>query len=200
MKYSIIILFILLISSSVFLQTKSQISFGTGPTSYKFFMNDPIGYQVEGRYMYNFSDSLQIMFTTGYQHWKVTFGPGGSRFNSVPILAGIRLMLPINNFVPYIAGELGVHFIKRDYTFEEYEMSQLGLFRLISSEPANESVTKFSYRLNIGAIIVLNSFIDLDLSLRYNNIDYDYVYIYPTKISTRTFKLYSIFVGLNFKL
>lgn len=200
MKYSIIILLALLISSSVFSQRKSQISLGIGPTSYKFFMDSPYGYLVEGRYMYNFSDSIQIMFSTGYQHWKVTFGPGGSRFNAFPILAGIRLMLPINNFVPYIAGEAGVHFIKRDYKFEEYEMSELGLFRLISSEPACESVIKFSYRLNIGVIILLSNFFDLDLSLRYNNIAYDYIYIYPINISTGSIKLYSIFIGLNFNL
>ncbi len=185
-------------------QSQWQISVSSGIVSPKFFINTPLGYQVEGRIFYKLSDSVQLSISTGFNCWNEDIGPDGNKFSSIPLLAGIKYSFPLGLFLPYWAGELGVHFITRDYTFQNYKPSERfeGLYELVSSEPKRESVTKFVIRFGIGSTLVIYKNLDMDLSIRYNSISYNFIYIYyPTsQMSTEKISFYSFLLGFNYKL
>ncbi|MEW6195455.1 MAG: hypothetical protein AB1521_09885 [Bacteroidota bacterium] len=204
MKYYLLIFSSLIIIGKTSAQNQWQFSIASGVISPEFLINSPLGYQVEGRIFYLLSDSVQLSISSGFNSWKEELGPDGNKFESIPLLAGIKYSFQMGFLSPYLAGELGVHFITRDYTYQIYEPSENydGLYKLVSSEPETESTTKFAYRLSIGSIISAYENIDLDLSIRYNNISYDFIYnFYPTN-QRRTGKLffYNIALGFIYKL
>ena len=184
-------------------QDNWQISISSGAVSSEFLIVSPLGYQFEGRIFYKIYNSVQISFSSGFQSWKEEIGVGGNKFNSIPILAGIKQSFPSGFITPYFSGELGVHFITRDYTFQTYAPSERieGLYRLVSSTPSKESVTKFALAISVGATFSLSKFLDLDMRIKYNNIFYDFIYIYYPASLTGSSKInfYSFLVGLNYK-
>ena len=127
-----------------------------------------------------------------------------NKFKTVPLLAGVKYSFPIGLFSPYFAGELGVHFIVRDYIFQSYEPSTNfpGLYRLVSSNPETETVTKFALRFCIGSTLSIYYNLDIDFGIRYNNIAYDFIYIYNPSHQKSSGKLdfYSFLIGINYKI
>ncbi len=204
MKYLVIIFLSLITVGKSSAQYHWQVSVSSGAVSPNFFTDTPLGYQIEGRIFYMFSDSVQISISSGFYSWKEALGIGGNKFESIPLLAGIKYSFPLGLFSPYFAGELGVHFITRYYTFETYEPSERfeGLYRLVLSIPETESVTKFAFRFSIGSTLSIYKNLDIDLGLIYNSISYDFIYIYHPTSQARTGKInfYSLLAGFNYKL
>ena len=204
MKYFILISFLFLFTGKTLPQNNWQISISSGAISPEFLIDSPLGYQFEGRIFYEIFDSIQISISAGFQSWKEAIGFGGNKFKTIPLLAGIKQSFPLGLFAPYFSGELGVHFITREYIFQTYEPSERFefLYSLVSSSPAKESVTKFALAISIGSTLSINKFLDLDMRIKYNNISYDFIYIYhPTSLtSSGKINFYSLLLGLNYKL
>lgn len=204
MKYSIIIFLSFFLLGNSTAQNHWQVSIASGAISPAFLIDTPLGYLFEGRITYGFSDSLQLSISSGFHSWEEALGFGGNKFKTIPLLAGIKYSFPIGLFSPYFGGELGVHFITRSYTFESYEPSENfpGLYRLVSSKPETESVTKFAFRFSVGSILSIYDNLDIDLSIRYNSISYDFIYIYNPSHQRSSGKIdfYSFLVGINYKI
>jgi opacity protein-like surface antigen len=204
MKYSVIIILSLFLVGNSTAQNKLRFSIGTGAISPKFLIDSPLGYQFEGRICYLFSDTLQLSISSGFNKWSESIHLRDNKFESVPILAGIKFSIPIGLFAPYFAGELGVHYITRNYIFDSYEPSVNfpGLYRLVSSKPKSESVTKFAWRFSIGSTLSICNNLDIDFSIRYNDIAYDFIYIFVPDHQMTSGKLdfYSFLIGFNYKI
>lgn len=138
-----------------------------------------------------------MSLSAGYGEWSEAFGPDGNKFKAIPIFTGIHFEILKGLFSPYLSGEFGVQFIHRDFTDQVFEKSRLGLYRLISSEPASEKKAIISFRFSIGTTIEFYKNIGADLSLRYSPIRYDYVY--SPQASRGTINLYDFIFGLYYK-
>ncbi|MFO7524569.1 MAG: hypothetical protein R6W68_03880 [Ignavibacteriaceae bacterium] len=160
MKYFILNFLFIFIIEKASAQNKWQISFSSGAISPEFLIGSPLGYQSEGRIFYEVLDSVYLSISTGFQSWEKAIGFGGNKFKAIPLLAGIKQSFPIGLFSPYFGGELGIHFITREYTFQTYKPSERfeGFYSLVSSTPAKESVTKFSFAIIIGSTLSINKF------------------------------------------
>ena len=159
---------------------------------------------MEGKIYYKISDTLQLSISSGFNRWKEEISPGGNKFQTIPLLAGLKYSFPFGLFAPYFSGELGIHFIIHEYTIETYEMSERfeGVVKLVSSNPETASITKFAYRLSIGSSLTVHRNLDVDLRISYNGISYSFIYVYlPTRqISSGRLYFYSFSVGINYKL
>lgn len=204
MKYLLIIFLSLFLLGKSSAQNHWQVSIAFGTISPAFLIHTPLGYQFEGRIIYGISDSLQLSISSGFHSWEEALGFGGNKFKTIPLLAGIKYSFPIGLFSPYFGGELGVHFITRNYTFESYEPSENfpGLYRLISSKPETESITKFAFRFSVGSTLSIYDNLDIDLGIKYNSISYDFIYIYNPSHQRSSGKIdfYSFLVGFNYKI
>lgn len=204
-KFLFIIILLLFLFTESSAQNRWQLSACYGAISPGFLIVPPLGNHFEGRIYYNLSGSTQLSLSSGYSRWdENSLGYGGTKFKTIPLLAGINYSFPFKFFSPYLSAELGINYITRDYTLRIWTLSEdlPGVFKLVSSEPARESVTRFTFRFGIGIIVFLNRIIDLDISLRYDKIAYDFIYnyIYPNRYHLHDLYLYSLLFGINFKL
>lgn len=204
MKYSFIIILSLILVINSTAQNNWRFSIGTGAISPEFLIESPLGYQFEGRMYYLFSDTLQVSIASGFNKWGEPIGRGDNKFETIPILAGIKFSIPLGLFAPYFSSELGVHFITRSYIFESYEPSTNfpGLYRLVSSRPESESFCKFAWRFSIGSTLSIYNNLDIDFGIRYNSIAYDFIYIFvPShQMSSGKLDFYSFLIGFNYKI
>ena len=99
---------------------------------------------------------------------------------------------------------MGVHFITRSYIFESYEPSTHfpGLYRLVLSKPESESVVKFAFRFSIGSTLSIYNDLDIDFAIRYNSINYDFIYVFvpSNQMSSGKLDFYSFLIGFNYKI
>lgn len=204
MKYSVIIILSLFLFGNSIAQDKWQISISSGVISPSFLIVTPLGNQFDGRILYLISDSVQLSISTGFNKWEEPIGFGDNKFKTVPLLAGIKYSIPVGLFAPYIAGELGVQFINRSYILKTYEPSIRfpGLYRLVSSKPESESVVKFAFSFSIGSTLSIYNDLDIDLAIKYNSINYDFIYIFvpSNQMSSGNLDYYSFSLGINFKI
>ncbi len=197
------LLLIIILSSStieIYSQDNWQFSISAGIRSTEFLVSDKLGFVADGYIFYEVSDNTLLSISTGYHEWSERFGPGGNEFRAIPIFGGIRIPITKGFLTPYVSGEFGLQFITRNYTFEVYERTERGLFRLVSSEPATEYVTKFTFRFAFGTTINIYKNLGFDFSLRYSPIRYDYIYIYPTQMSRGSLNLYDFVFGIYYKI
>jgi opacity protein-like surface antigen len=196
----IIFSLLLIFSCSAFAQYNWRVSVSAGGISPEFLVKKPFGSQFEGSIYYTFSET-QAGISSGFNKWEVTYGPGGNSFRAIPILAGVRVLIPQDLFTLYFSGELGVNIIEREYTYEEYIPSERfpGLWSLNFSERREETVTKFAYRLGVGATFTFLNNFETDISLRYNNINYVFITSYvPPERSNIGLTYYSFVIGLSY--
>lgn len=99
---------------------------------------------------------------------------------------------------------MGAHFITRSYIFESYEPSTHfpGLYRLVLSKPESESVVKFAVRFSIGSTLSIYNDLDIDFAIRYNSINYDFIYVFvpSNQMSSGKLDFYSFLIGFNYKI
>jgi hypothetical protein len=183
MKIIFLLINLFLFSLSVYAQNNWQISLSAGGISPRFLIQKPYGHQFEGSLYYTFTES-QLGISTGLHRWEVTFGPGGNKFRTIPVLFGGKLLLPQRNYAYYFSGELGFHIIEREYTTETYEI-------------ATERVSKFAYRVGGGGIINITEYADIDISIRYNTVAYSFLTNYVTEEYNPWLPYYSFLIGIN---
>lgn len=193
------IIFLLMLNSSP-AQDEWQVSLTGGTVSSQFLVNGPLGYQVEGRVFWSLYEDLLLTMSTGWHKWERDFGIDINTLKAVPVIPGIKFQMPSEVFSPYFFAETGIFFITRNFIYEQYELTPEGSFRFVFSEPREESVARFGYRVSIGAVFGISEIVDLDLCIRYSNIYYDIIYNYAFQRSTSGINAYSIIAGLNFKL
>jgi len=187
------IIFILVVPFQLFCQDFS-VSISGGIISYEFLLSDELGQAIDINGFFKYND-LIFSLSTGYHEWSEPYGVDGNDFKSVPILLGVRLPIYYDFISPYFAGEIGVENIKRKYIFEQYEQSDLGLYRLLSSESKNESDISLKSRFSIGMIYSINENFAIDFAIRYSISNFEYVYLYPTNISKKI-NLYDYNIGI----
>jgi opacity protein-like surface antigen len=187
---------VLLLFSSASAQHNWQVTVSGGVISPGFLLVSPFGNQFDGIVYYNFSET-QISISSGLHNWEVEYGPGGNRFTAIPVLAGGRYLVEMDYYTFYLSGELGFHIINREFTREIYDRSDF-IARLISSEPDEESVTKFAYRVGVGASIRPLDNIEFDFSIRYNGISYSFVTDYLNNRTNFGLLYYSFMAGISF--
>ena len=181
-------------------QNRWQILISTGMLSPEFIISQSPNYTLEGTLLYELPDSTQITFCTGIHHWKQNLGPGGTSFRSVPLLVGAQLPFLSGWISPYLTGELGLEFLSRQYTFEVYSGSELGLYHLVSSNPATESATNFAFRFGVGVAVEVIENLHIDLSTRYERVAYHFDYSYALIRSKGALEIYGIFIGMALAL
>jgi hypothetical protein len=198
------VLLFFIISSVLFsitAQNKWGVSVSAGMISPEFLVKKPFGNQFEGGIFMLFSET-QVGISAGVHNWEVTYGPGGNRFRSIPILSGARILIDQSFFSIYFSGELGVNIIRREFTYEEYIPSERfpGLYSLNYSEQREETVTKFAYRLAFGAVFPFLDNFETDISIRYNTVSYIFITSYiPPGRTNIGLTYYSFLIGLNYK-
>jgi hypothetical protein len=200
MKIRISIIFFLIILNSSFAQDEWQVSLTAGTVSSQFLVKGPLGHQIEGRIFFPLNEDLLLTISTGWHKWQRDFGIDLNNLSAVPFMPGIKFQMPSDVFSPYFSAETGIFFITRNFIYEEYELTPEGNFRFVFSEPAEESVARFGYRVSVGAVFGITEIIGLDFSIRYSNIYYDIIYDYAFQRATSGINAYSIIAGLNFKL
>lgn len=204
MKYIFLISLPLLFPGKPLAQSNWQISVSSGAISSEFLIDSPLGVQFEGAVFYEILDSVQLSLLSGFNKWENSSGIGGNKFKSIPLFAGIKHSFPLGVFSPYLAAELGLHFITREFIFQVYTPSERfeGLYQLVSSVAKTESVSKFAFRFGFGSAVAISSRLGADLNIRYNNISYDYIFNYnPSALnSSEKLDFYSFSIGLNFKI
>ncbi len=181
-------------------QTRWQISASGGFLTPSFFGDNSSGYMIGGTLFYEISDSLQLSFSTGYHRWKENLGTGGTTFRTLPLLVGLRLPFQTGWISPYLSGELGVHYIKREYTRKNYELGERGLYKLVSTNPATESATRFAARFSAGVTLAVYNGLDLDVSATYDRIAYEFADSHPLGWVKGSLNLFGIMVGFKYEL
>ena len=197
MKKLLLIIILIVFNNEIYSQSNWQFEILGGARSTEFLIGDDLSFVGDAKIFYRLSEDSQLSFAAGYHEWSEKYGLNGNHFKAIPIFGGIRFQILKGLLSPYLSGEFGLHFISRDFIHQVYERSALGLYRLISSEPATEKKTIISFRFAIGTTMEFYKNIGADLSLRYSPIRYDYVY---SAIASRgTINLYDLIFGLYYK-
>ena len=172
--------------------------------SSEIFLREPIGHQVDATVIYNLSEMTGIVGSLSYYNfdelYPIVYPLDDNNFKTIPLLIGVKFLFPAKSIHPYISGQVGIHFVERNYTKETYDIRLGALYRLVSSEKIHETSTNFAFRICFGVCIALCDRFEADLSLRYDDISLKYIDNYRRNTSSRNIDLHSLNIGILYKL
>lgn len=124
------------------------------------------GFGINATFEYWQETALSFTGSVGYNRW----GPEAElpanqdySLTSIPVLLGIRYYLARGDFHPYIAAQLGLHFISSEY---EREVGN-------TTVSTSDSESRFGMAPVFGFRYHLNESLDLDFNVKYNIISGD---------------------------
>jgi len=200
--FFVMILFTTLVNA----QSKSALGFNAGvaiPTG-DFGNYYNMGWGGNGIYIYHSSPKLDVTFSVGYLHWAgkdaidvntgtniISIPSSDASFTSVPVLVGVKYLFGKEKFHPYLAGDLGVHFVTIKFPDTEINGTTF--------PGSSSSDTFFGWDIGAGFVYKISDKMDLDFSAKYNMImASDLTYYGETQTFTRDF--IGIMAGLLFAL
>ena len=133
------------------------------------------GFGATGKFLYQFKPDIKITGTTGYIMWTEKESAAFSyKYSVIPLKGGVRYYFTPNL---YAVGELGIHIYMFSFEYQDYWTGQ--------KVSDSDSDTEFGFAPGAGYEMPINENLDLDISLRYEIGDLDYL---------------AFRVGLNFPL
>lgn len=140
---------------AVGLQAGAAIPLGDFGDGYK------TGFGGQGTFAYHINPMFDVTGSVGYLTWSGK--DADYKFSSVPVLAGVRYYFGKDKFNPYVAGELGIHFV----TFDVPSIFVPG-FGTIGG--GSESKSYFGFGAGAGFLYKMGPNLDLDVNAKFNNI------------------------------
>ena len=121
-----------------------------------------MGFGGSALFVYHISPNADITGSAGYLTWSGKDSFSDYKFNSIPVLAGVRYSFGKGKFNPYVSGELGVHFT----TVDVPEIVILG----ITVSGGSASDTFFGFGAGVGFLYQVGNNMDLDVNAKYNSV------------------------------
>lgn len=121
-----------------------------------------MGFGGNALFAYHANPNVDVTLSAGYLTWSGKDALDGLNFNSIPVMVGAKYLFGKDKFHPYIAGELGVHFVSVDLPEYEFEGETFG--------GGSSSDTYFGWGAGAGFLFQLGSNMDLDVNAKYNGI------------------------------
>jgi hypothetical protein len=119
-----------------------------------------MGFGGNAIFVYHASPNADVTFTAGYLTWSGK-DSGDVTFSSIPVMVGGKYIFGKGKFLPYINGELGVHFVTVD--LPEYEI-------LGETYGGSASDTYFGWGAGAGFLYQIGNNMNLDVNAKYNSI------------------------------
>jgi opacity protein-like surface antigen len=119
------------------------------------------GFGGQGTFAYHLNPMFDVTASVGYLTWSGK--DADYKFSSVPVLAGVRYYFGKDNFNPYLAGELGIHFV----TFDVPTIVIPGYGTIGGG---SESKSYFGFGAGAGFLYKMGPNLDLDVNAKYNSI------------------------------
>ena len=120
-----------------------------------------MGFGGTGTFAYHVNPMLDVTGSVGYLTWSGK--DADFKFNSIPVLAGVRYYFGQGKFHPYVAGELGMHFTTVDVP--TYTIPGFGTF---GGGSASDSF--FGFGAGAGFLYQLGPKLDLDVNAKFSSI------------------------------
>lgn len=118
-----------------------------------------MGFGGQGNFAYHISPMLDVTASVGYLTWSGK--EADYTFSSVPVLVGARYYFGKDKFNPYVAGELGMHFVSVDIP-----TVTIGGFTFGGSS----SDSFFGFGAGAGFLYKMGPNLDLDVNAKFNSI------------------------------
>jgi len=160
-KFLSILSIVLLISGLSFAQGKMGVSVQGGIALPMGDFGDgyDMGFGGTGTFVYNLNPNFSITATAGYLTWSGKVAD--FTFSSIPVLAGVRYAFGKGKFNPYVAGQLGMHFV----TVKSPSIVVLGIDIGGSASDSN-----FGFAAGAGFLYALSNNLNLDVNAMFNSI------------------------------
>jgi opacity protein-like surface antigen len=121
-----------------------------------------MGFGGNAIFVYHASPNADVTFTAGYLTWSGKDSLDGVNFSSIPVMVGGKYLFGKDKFHPYIAGELGAHFVTVDIPEIEIMGETFG--------GGSESKTYFGWGAGAGFLYQIGNNMNLDVNAKYNSI------------------------------
>ncbi len=203
MKKLVLVLFIFSCGQSM--AKEISVSLNGGLINTKIDIQNDLGQQISTNLYYSYNKDLTFFLSSGYFSWQEPFGLNGNEFSSIPLLIGVRLPISYNTVFPYFSAEMGLEYIKREYTKGTFqELTDVpDTWIVISTAPKVESNITFKSRIALGMFFQIDKNIAFDMAFKYSLSNYQYSYFsnkevfFPAGKTKRLF-LYDFAVGILF--
>lgn len=164
MKKLILVLFITVFAVS-FVQAQGKIAIGANGGVFlpmgDFGDGYDMGFGGNAIFVYHLQPNLDITGSAGYQTWS---GKNADyTFSSIPVLAGIRYFFGKGKFLPYVNGELGMHFVTVDVP-----AIVIPGFGTVGGGSSSDSF--FGFGAGGGFLYEIGNKLNLDVNAKFNSI------------------------------
>lgn len=159
-----VLLVVFLVAGFINAQSKMALGFNAGialPMG-DFADGYDMGFGGNAIFVYHASPNADVTFTAGYLTWSGKDSLDGFNFSSIPVMVGGKYLFGKDKFHPYIAGELGAHFVTADIPEIEILGETFG--------GGSESDTYFGWGAGAGFLYQIGNNMNLDFNAKYNMI------------------------------
>ena len=120
-----------------------------------------MGFGGTGTFAYHVNPMLDVTASAGYLTWSGK--DADFTFSSIPVLVGARYYFGQGKFHPYVAGELGMHFVS--FEIPSYTIPGFGTFG-----GGSVSESYFGFGAGAGFLYQLSPKLDLDVNAKFSSI------------------------------